>query len=68
MLFNSVQYGVDPLGDSLGVLMDMTDDNFKVENLFESDRYKEFVTTMHDWYEKDIFRVMHLLLRKLELP
>lgn len=52
MLFGSVQYGVDPLGDYLGVLMDMTDDNFKVENLFESDRYKEFVTTMHDWYEK----------------
>lgn len=51
-LFGAVQYGVDPLGDYLGVLMDMTDDTFKVENLFESDRYKEFVTTMHDWYEK----------------
>ena len=52
MLFNTYKYGVDPLGDSLGVLVDMEDENLKVENLFESDRYTEFVRTMRDWYEK----------------
>lgn len=52
LLFNAVKYGVDPLGDSLGVLMDMTADDLKVENLFETERYQEFVKTMRGWYQK----------------
>lgn len=51
-LFNNMKAGVDPLGDYMGVLMDMSSDELKVENLFETERYKEFVTRMYDWHEK----------------
>lgn len=50
--FNVIgRYGVDPLGDYLGVLADMTDSNMVVENLFESEKYKDFVMRMREWYE-----------------
>ena len=51
-LFNNMKAGVDPLGDYMGVLMDMSSDELKVENLFETERYKEFVTRMYDWHDK----------------
>lgn len=51
-LFNNMKAGVDPLGDYMGVLMDMGSDELKVENLFETERYKEFVDRMYDWHQK----------------
>ncbi len=49
-------WGWDPLGDAgtpLGVLMDMGQSD-TVVNLFETDYYREFVTTMHEWYEEGL--------------
>lgn len=49
-------WGWDPLGDAgtpLGVLMDMGRSD-TVVNLFETDYYREFVTTMHEWYEEGL--------------
>ena len=49
-------WGWDPLGDAgtpLGVLMDMGRSD-TVVNLFETDYYREFVTTMHKWYEEGL--------------
>lgn len=49
-------WGWDPLGDAgtpLGVLMDMGQSD-TVVNLFETDYYREFVTTMHQWYEEGL--------------
>ena len=49
-------WGWDPLGDAgtpLGVLMDMGRSD-TVVNLFETDYYREFVTTMHQWYEEGL--------------
>lgn len=43
---------VDNLGDNFGVLMDMTDEELKVENLYTSDVYKDFIYRMRDWYNK----------------
>lgn len=40
----------DNLGDNFGVLFG--NDNYKVVNLFESDQYKNLVTTMRNWYLK----------------
>ncbi len=51
-LFNNMRAGVDPLGDYLGVLLDMESDTLTVENLFESERYREFVEKMYDWNQK----------------
>lgn len=45
-------WGWDPLGDAttpLGVLMDLGQ-SWEVVNLFETEEYKEFVTTMRQWY------------------
>lgn len=49
-------WGWDPLGDAstpLGVLMDMGQSD-TVVNLFETDFYKEFVTTMRQWYNEGL--------------
>ena len=49
-------WGWDPLGDAgtpLGVLMDMGQSD-TVVNLFETDYYRAFVTTMHEWYEEGL--------------
>ena len=49
-------WGWDPLGDAstpLGVLMDMGQ-SVTVVNLFETDFYKEFVTTMRQWYNEGL--------------
>ncbi|MDQ6419634.1 ABC transporter substrate-binding protein [Paenibacillus sp. LHD-117] len=41
---------IDPLGDMIGVL---TDTNaLKVVNLYESEEYAKFVTTLHGWYKE----------------
>ena len=49
-------WGWDPLGDAstpLGVLMDMGQSD-TVVNLFETDFYKELVTTMRQWYNEGL--------------
>lgn len=49
-------WGWDPLGDAatpLGVLMDMGQSD-TVVNLFETEFYKEFVTTMRQWYQEGL--------------
>jgi putative aldouronate transport system substrate-binding protein len=49
-------WGWDPLGDMvtpLGVLMD-SGRSWEVVNLFETDFYKEFVTTMRKWYQEGL--------------
>ena len=40
----------DGLGDEYGVLVNPTQDT-TVTNLYESEKYKEYVTLMHEWYE-----------------
>jgi putative aldouronate transport system substrate-binding protein len=41
----------DTLGDKFGVLR-MSDNNFKVLNLFETPEYAQYIRTMYDWYQK----------------
>ncbi len=43
-------YNWDVLVDEYGVLLDASN-SLTVENLFESDEYKNLVTLMHEWYE-----------------
>ena len=43
--------GKDKLGDGYGVLMLYDGDPYKVVNYYETDAYREAVTTMHRWYE-----------------
>jgi len=40
---------IDPLGDSIGVLTDIT--KLNVVNLYESPEYEAFIRTMHRWYK-----------------
>lgn len=51
--YNMIGTGItefDALGDSLGVLMNGK--GFTVQNLFETDEYKQLLDTLHDWYVK----------------
>lgn len=41
----------DPISNNYGVLMDLGAE-LKVENLFETEDYKNMVERMHDWYQK----------------
>lgn len=50
-------WGWDALGDqllSLGVLMNMGQDNTDVVNLFATEEYKAFVTRMRQWYNEGL--------------
>lgn len=44
----------DPLGDDLGVLLNLGQDDLKVVNWFETEEYMEHVRRMRRWYEKGI--------------
>lgn len=41
----------DPLGSSMGVLMDPTSGDTTVTNLYESDWYKDTANMLYDWYK-----------------
>ncbi|GGG65094.1 ABC transporter substrate-binding protein [Paenibacillus radicis (ex Gao et al. 2016)] len=40
---------IDPLSDMIGVLTDTS--KLEVVNLYESDEYAKFVSTLHEWYK-----------------
>lgn len=42
--------GEDPLGDSLGVLLDMSSGDTIVENFYASQKYYDFTKRMYKWY------------------
>lgn len=42
----------DPLGDSMGVLLNYGADDLNVVNLYESEYYENTVKMIHDWYQK----------------
>lgn len=50
----TVLNGKDRLVDSMGVITDLTGENTKLENIFVSEEYKEFVERMHRWYEEGL--------------
>ncbi len=49
-----MQYNVawDKLGNYFGVLDDRGQGELKVVNLFETENYRKYVDTMHEWYTK----------------
>ncbi len=47
----TVVNGADRLYDQIGVLMDVNAKDIKVEDVYASERYKEHVTLMRNWYE-----------------
>ena len=49
--FYNVYGQIDPLGNYMGVLMN-NGAELKVENLFESEDYRQFCELMHSWYQK----------------
>lgn len=46
--------GQDSLGDDLGVLLDERKGATTVENLYTSERYYEFCSRMHQWYQEGL--------------
>lgn len=56
-LFNLNMNGFDGIGDakSPGVIS-LADSELKVVNQYETEKYKEFITMMHNWYKKGYLR------------
>jgi putative aldouronate transport system substrate-binding protein len=44
-------YNTDPLGDSMGVLLNYGQDNTKVVDWYESSDYAKILNTVHGWYK-----------------
>jgi putative aldouronate transport system substrate-binding protein len=42
----------DPLGDDLGVLLNMGQDDLKVQDLYASEAYAKYVRKIREWYQK----------------
>lgn len=46
--------GEDPLGNGLGVLLDVSKKDTTVENFYASQKYYKFTKRMHEWYEQEL--------------